>query len=337
MVLIIRSIESNDLNRGFNDLYDEKLNEESFNRLINKYSKSFILYNTKLDIIHGIILSNTIKILEHNIFYYSIYSDKIKNFKILLDHFVKETNGIYFLRTLCNFDIEDIKFVTFVGDNLEQIKEYITNTFILHSPNDYISVKTINKFKFTGKNLKALSIVSDILYINSNNTMDLIFDILHPTQIRLLHKNDVNNGLGQLFNQLGYNNNNNQLNEYKYRDFIHKMINEFGNIAKVYVIRHLNKLIGTGTIYFQPKIHRSAENIEYGAFIEDIIIDKSYRDLGLGNFFINFLIDKCKNSDIDLLKKYKIYKISLNCSDKLCPFYQKSKFIKSGNQMTIYL
>lgn len=337
MNYIIRSIQENDFNKGFQNLYNKQINLETFKKLINNHSTTYVLYNIKLDTLNAVILSNTINILNETIFNYTIYFNNINNCKLLFDNFVLNTKGKYYFRPLYNFDITNNKFIKLVDNKLNKIN--INNTFILHSDNlnDYISIRTIDKYESIGKNTKT-NIFSDIVNINliNNHIIDNILFKIYPIKIRQLELEDVNKGFEQVINQLNKSNNN-KFNKNKCNEFIHKMIYELNNISKVYVMTNLNNIIGTATIFYQPKLHRLSENIEYAAFIEDVVIDKSCRGLGLGNTFVKYLINKSKFPDIELLNNYKIYKISLNCSDNLCKFYEKSDLIKSGAQMTKYL
>ena len=83
-------------------------------------------------------------------------------------------------------------------------------------------------------------------------------------------------------------------------------------------------LIGTGTIFLLEKYH--CKNV---CLIEDVVIDKEYRNSGYGNKLLNFLINQIKKNDC--------YKISLDCKNKNVLFYKKLNFNISGNNMSLYL
>lgn len=344
MVRIIRPIKENDLNKGFRDMYKDKLNEKLFEELINKHTASYALFDTRLNMLYAVIFSNVIQIMGEQVFCYSLYykkNSKEKFYKILVNHFIKKTKGEYFFRTLNDTDLTNTKFANFVGDkNLEKIKKQQNDTFVLHSIglDNYVSVRTINKFKSIGKNNVTTFIVTDVVNINQNKNaiMEQIICTLYPIKVRMLEENDEKKGFEQVLNQLNKSNKTTQFNPTKCKEFIQKMTKELNNTAKVYVMIHSNNVIGTGTIYYQPKLHRQSQNIEYAAFIEDVVLDKSYRKLGLGNFFVNYLIKKSKSPDIELLQNYKIYKVSLNCSNDLCKFYEKSNLLEGGVQMIKY-
>ena len=82
------------------------------------------------------------------------------------------------------------------------------------------------------------------------------------------------------------------------------------------------KLIGTGSIFFEPKMIHGGKSVGH---IEDIVVDKKYRKEGIAKKIINILIQ------LD-----NPYKVILDCNDKLINFYQSCGFKKCGNQMAIY-
>jgi len=97
------------------------------------------------------------------------------------------------------------------------------------------------------------------------------------------------------------------------------------NNSTIWVIDYDNELVGTTTILYEYKfIH----NIVKLAHVEDVCIDKNYRNKGMGNLLINFIINEaCKE---------KCYKIILDCDVNLENFYKKSGLEKKGIQMAKY-
>jgi glucosamine-phosphate N-acetyltransferase len=94
----------------------------------------------------------------------------------------------------------------------------------------------------------------------------------------------------------------------------------------VIIVRHENKIIGSGSLYIMPKfIH----NLGYLGQLEDIIIDPRYQGKGIGKKLLDYLIKKSREK--------KCYKIILNCSEKNIGFYQKLGFDKKETQMVMYL
>jgi len=105
-------------------------------------------------------------------------------------------------------------------------------------------------------------------------------------------------------------------------DYFKKYIDE-RETKKILVIHHNNIVIGAGTIFKLEKIH----NNPIGQ-IEDVIISKDYRNLGLGKLLIKKLIDIG-------IYEFKCYKITLNCLDKNIEFYKKLKFHIAGVQLKL--
>ena len=93
---------------------------------------------------------------------------------------------------------------------------------------------------------------------------------------------------------------------------------------EIYLYFYNNKLVGMGTILIERKIIHNGSNV---AHIEDIVVDKDYRNMGIAKQIINFLKAKAK--------KKMCYKIILNCTEELVPFYEKNSFKKSAIQMNM--
>ena len=80
-----------------------------------------------------------------------------------------------------------------------------------------------------------------------------------------------------------------------------------------------------GSILIEQKI---IHNMGKVAHIEDIVIDKNYRKMGLGSKMINKLKKIAKDNNC--------YKIILNCNEKLITYYEKYGFSQKNVQMAIY-
>lgn len=348
MVCIIRSIENTDLEKGLRDIcLDEmgEIDENILKNIIEKHKDSYVLYNINMKKIYAVVLSNTISIQNISISCYSIYYKKHKEeyYYKLLNHYVSKNKKNLFFRKVNNIDLSDNNFIDFIGkDNKKKIKKNIKDTFILHTDKitEYVSVRTIIKY-----NEDTSLIIEDAININKHDSkiMDELIDAIYPIKIRELYKNDSLLGFEKLLMELKPSINkkiieNDEINQKNKCDiFIAKMLEELKNIAKVYVLVSKNQIIGTGTIYYQPKLHRNSDNIEYAAFIEDIVISSSFRKLGLGKFFVNYLINKSQHPDIESLANYKVYKVSLNCDTSLSKFYEKANLQIKGYQMATYV
>lgn len=91
---------------------------------------------------------------------------------------------------------------------------------------------------------------------------------------------------------------------------------------KIYLLIHNNNIIGTGTIFFLEKYH--CDDIY---LIEDIVIDKKYRNMGYGKKMIKLLLSECEG---------KCYKVFLDCKEKNVEFYKKCELKKMGYHMAFY-
>ena len=85
------------------------------------------------------------------------------------------------------------------------------------------------------------------------------------------------------------------------------------------------KLIGLASLWLHPRYYRKFGT---SAHLEDLVIDKSYNNLGLGKKLINEIINWCKERNY--------YKIQLNCDSKLENYYKLSNFENNGVTMNIY-
>ena len=109
--------------------------------------------------------------------------------------------------------------------------------------------------------------------------------------------------------------------EFSFKNFIENEKN-----INIYVLEENNNMLAAGTILFERKfIH----NMSLYGHIEDIIVKKEHQKKGYGKLLINKLIDVCKTNHC--------YKILLDCSNELVPFYEKCGFKLNSNQMVIYL
>lgn len=105
-----------------------------------------------------------------------------------------------------------------------------------------------------------------------------------------------------------------------------KNISIMGNII-IAIEGNMNNfiIVGSGTIIIEPKIIRNAGNV---AHVEDIVVHPNYRGKGIAKNIISLLKDYSKLTNC--------YKIILNCSDEYIPVYEKSGFVKKGNEMSFY-
>ena len=118
----------------------------------------------------------------------------------------------------------------------------------------------------------------------------------------------------------------NDFRETNFTEFSFKNFIENEKNINIYVLEENNNMLAAGTILFERKfIH----NMSLYGHIEDIIVKKEHQKKGYGKLLINKLIDVCKTNHC--------YKILLDCSNELVPFYEKCGFKLNSNQMVIYL
>ena len=138
--------------------------------------------------------------------------------------------------------------------------------------------------------------------------------------IRELNYGDYNRGYGELMTQLSNDGVPSRIQfcrlcDYLSRSMYHKI--------DVMIDSHNNILMGSGTIFVEPKvIHRCAKL----AHIEDIVIDKHYKKQGLGKYMIEHLIKKAMD--------HGCYKVRLICRPNVKEFYKKCGFAEDQSGMT---
>ena len=134
--------------------------------------------------------------------------------------------------------------------------------------------------------------------------------------IRNLESNDLDKMYLELLEQLTVVNKE-TINKNNFTSFI----NQLNNRHQILVIEMDKKIVATGTILVEPKIIHGLSKV---AHIEDVVVDKGKRGLGLGKTIMETLLKIAKDNNC--------YKIILDSSDKNVGFYQKCGFKKKENQ-----
>jgi len=104
------------------------------------------------------------------------------------------------------------------------------------------------------------------------------------------------------------------------------IIDNLGNNHNIYVYIKNNKVVGIITLLIEPKIIHNGSNV---AHIEDLVVDKKYKNMGIGNELIKFCLNQISENNC--------YKVILNCSNDLKKYYEKFGFLEKNIQMAIYL
>ena len=95
---------------------------------------------------------------------------------------------------------------------------------------------------------------------------------------------------------------------------------------EVFVMEKDRIIIASGTLIIEKKLIHGGSKLGH---IEDIVVDKTTRGMGLGKKLISFLIDYAK--------KKNCYKVTLDCNIKNKIFYEKCDLKCNGCQMVKYL
>ena len=108
--------------------------------------------------------------------------------------------------------------------------------------------------------------------------------------------------------------------------------NDFSNFIdnlnenhQIIVVELDNNIIATGTILIENKLIHGISKV---AHIEDIVVDKKSRGMGLGKKLISFLLNIAENK--------KCYKTILNCKKENIKFYEKCGLKHNGAEMVKY-
>lgn len=97
-------------------------------------------------------------------------------------------------------------------------------------------------------------------------------------------------------------------------------------VTKVAEDNQTKELIGTASLVVEPKFFRGGRSV---AHIEDVVTDSNHRVRGVGHQLLQAMIASARENDC--------YKIILDCSDELVPFYEKKGFRPSERQMRLDL
>ena len=109
------------------------------------------------------------------------------------------------------------------------------------------------------------------------------------------------------------------------RENFHNFVDNLNENHKIKVIRykHTNQIVGSITILKENKIIHDLGKVGH---IEDLVVDKSVRNYGLGKKLVEIAVKECQDC----------YKVILDCSDEYVKFYEKCGFKWKGNQLALY-
>ena len=102
-------------------------------------------------------------------------------------------------------------------------------------------------------------------------------------------------------------------------------LHEISTIGKIIVCHENKKIIGTGTIIYEPKIIHGGK---YVGHIEDIVVNTEYRGNGIASELIRLLMKDSKENNC--------YKVILDCDYSNIEFYERNGLSHNGAQMAYY-
>ena len=110
--------------------------------------------------------------------------------------------------------------------------------------------------------------------------------------------------------------------EISYIDF-KNIVTKMPESNEIYVYKYNNKPIGLITLIIENKLIHSGGRVGH---IEDLAVDREYKNMSIGKTLINYCIDKCRLNGC--------YKVILNCKTDLEQYYIKNNFVNTGLYMT---
>ncbi|XP_043271683.1 probable glucosamine 6-phosphate N-acetyltransferase [Venturia canescens] len=142
--------------------------------------------------------------------------------------------------------------------------------------------------------------------------------------VRPLRSSDYENGFLQLLGQLTEVGN---ISEEQYRSCFAKMKRAGGYYIVVVEDLNSGKVIASSSLVVEQKfIH----NCALRGRLEDVVVNSSYRGRQLGKLIVTTISQ--------LAKRLHCYKLSLDCRDRLIPFYESLGFVRepgNANSMNI--
>lgn len=140
-------------------------------------------------------------------------------------------------------------------------------------------------------------------------------------EIRKITLNDMNR-VFELLNEL-------YENKLKYDKFveIYKLkLNDENSYHIVAIID--NKIVGVLTSEIQIKLHRERKQ----SFIDDLIVDKNYRNKGIGKALLQDAVDYAKKNNCEVIELTSFIK-----NENAHRFYERNNFVKHSYKFKHYL
>ena len=140
--------------------------------------------------------------------------------------------------------------------------------------------------------------------------------------IRKLELGDYHSGYLDLLNQLT------DTPSITFQQFTDKFISIDSNPCFfIYVaVNDKSDILASISILIEPKFIHNASSV---CHIEDLVVSKEYRGLGIGKKLVSFATG--------MAKSHSCYKMILDCSNDNIAFYEKCGLNLKSNQMALYL
>jgi glucosamine-phosphate N-acetyltransferase len=143
--------------------------------------------------------------------------------------------------------------------------------------------------------------------------------------IKNLECNDLYKSYITLLSQLSYCTT--SIKKKEWNDFFQDLQNNKHHFIFVIEDHEKKQIIASITLLIENKVLRNFGKVGH---IEDLVVDKNYRKLGLAQKLIEYCISISKT-------KYHCYKVILNCDESLKEFYKKFSFKQKNIEMSLYL
>ena len=102
-------------------------------------------------------------------------------------------------------------------------------------------------------------------------------------------------------------------------------VSSLNDTHKIFILHKNNSLIAIGTLLVERKLIHGISNVGH---IEDVVVSPKYGKQGYGKMMIEFLTNYAREANC--------YKVILNCSDSVKPFYEKCGYISKNCEMSKY-
>lgn len=96
--------------------------------------------------------------------------------------------------------------------------------------------------------------------------------------------------------------------------------------VRTYVALLNDRVAGTASVFIEPKFIHSGGVVGH---IEDVAVHPDFQKHGIGRALVEFLLEECR--------KFKCYKVILDCAEGVIPFYERLGFHRWERAMRIDL